>query len=41
MCDQRAVDEALAALTNTAETGSGNLLELAVRAARARATSRG
>src|ERR1035437_4979387 len=40
--DARAVDEALAALTNAAtnaaETGSGNLLELAVRAARLRAT---
>src|SRR5450631_3825216 len=38
--DQRAVDEALAALTNSAETGSGNLLELSVRAARLRATLR-
>ena len=36
--DQRAVDESLAALTSAAETGSGNLLELAVRAARLRAT---
>ena len=36
--DQRAVDEALAALTGAAEAGSGNLLELAVRAARVRAT---
>jgi methylmalonyl-CoA mutase len=40
--DQRAVDEALAALTNAAanapETGSANLLELSVRAARLRAT---
>ena len=40
--DQRAVDRALAALTNAAsnaaETGSGNLLELSVRAARLRAT---
>jgi methylmalonyl-CoA mutase len=36
--DQRAVEEALAALTGAAETGSGNLLELAVRAARLRAT---
>src|ERR1035438_1385608 len=36
--DQRAVDEALAALTNSAETGSGNLLELSVREARVRAT---
>jgi methylmalonyl-CoA mutase len=36
--DQRAVDESLAALSNAAETASGNLLELAVRAARLRAT---
>jgi methylmalonyl-CoA mutase len=33
-----AVEEALAALTHAAETKTGNLLELAVRAARARAT---
>jgi methylmalonyl-CoA mutase len=32
------VDESLAALSNAAETSSGNLLELAVRAARLRAT---
>jgi methylmalonyl-CoA mutase len=36
--DQRAVDESLAALTRAAETGSGNLLELSVEAARRRAT---
>src|SRR4051812_142067 len=36
--DQRAVDESLAALTSAAESGSGNLLEIAVRAARLRAT---
>jgi methylmalonyl-CoA mutase len=36
--DQGAVDEALGALTSAAETGDGNLLELAVRAARLRAT---
>jgi methylmalonyl-CoA mutase len=36
--DRRAVDEALAALTGAAGNGSGNLLELAVRAARHRAT---
>jgi methylmalonyl-CoA mutase len=36
--NQRAVDEALAALTRCAETGDGNLLELSVRAARVRAT---
>jgi methylmalonyl-CoA mutase len=36
--DQSAVNEALAALTGAAENGSGNLLELAVRAARLRAT---
>jgi methylmalonyl-CoA mutase len=36
--DQGAVDQALGALTQAAEAGSGNLLELAVRAARLRAT---
>jgi methylmalonyl-CoA mutase len=36
--DQRAVDEALAALTGCAQSGSGNLLELAIQAARLRAT---
>jgi methylmalonyl-CoA mutase len=36
--DQRAVDESLAALTNAASTGTGNLLELSVQAARLRAT---
>jgi len=36
--DQGAVDGALGALTSAAETGAGNLLELAVRAARLRAT---
>ncbi len=36
--DQAAVDERLAALTNAAESGSGNLLELSVSAARAKAT---
>ncbi len=36
--DQGAVDESLAALTRAAQDGSGNLLELSVRAARARAT---
>ncbi|MGF1526172.1 MAG: methylmalonyl-CoA mutase [Candidatus Competibacterales bacterium] len=36
--DDRAVAEALAALTHTAETGEGNLLERAVAAARRRAT---
>jgi methylmalonyl-CoA mutase len=36
--DPRAVDAALGALTRCAETGSGNLLELAVNAARLRAT---
>jgi methylmalonyl-CoA mutase len=36
--DGRAVDQALTALTQGAETGSGNLLELSVNAARARAT---
>src|SRR5260370_16278091 len=36
--DQRAVDQALAALTDAAQTGSGNLLELSVQAARLRAT---
>ena len=32
------VDEALRALTNAARTGEGNLLELAVQAARVRAS---
>ncbi len=36
--DGKAVEEKLAALTKSAETGRGNLLELAVDAARARAT---
>lgn len=36
--NQRAVDEALRALTETAETGKGNLLERSVNAARVRAT---
>jgi methylmalonyl-CoA mutase len=36
--DQRAVDEALQALTRCAETRDGNLLDLAVEAARRRAT---
>ncbi|HSU68076.1 MAG TPA: methylmalonyl-CoA mutase family protein, partial [Tepidisphaeraceae bacterium] len=36
--DQRAVDEALAALSQAAETGSANLLDLSVKAARVRAT---
>jgi methylmalonyl-CoA mutase len=36
--NQPAVDEALSALTQAAETGSGNLLELSVNAARVRAT---
>src|SRR5262249_5508727 len=36
--DQAKVDEALAALTKCAETGEGNLLDLSVGAARARAT---
>jgi methylmalonyl-CoA mutase len=36
--DRRAVEDALAALTRAAGDGSGNLLELAVRAARQRAT---
>jgi methylmalonyl-CoA mutase len=36
--DSRAVLESLAALTRCAETGEGNLLELSVEAARARAT---
>jgi methylmalonyl-CoA mutase len=36
--DKAAVEEALAALTKSAETGEGNLLELAVEAARRRAT---
>jgi methylmalonyl-CoA mutase len=34
----RAVDEALAALTQAAKSGEGNLLDLSVKAARARAT---
>jgi methylmalonyl-CoA mutase len=36
--DQAALDATLAALTNAAATGNGNLLDLAVRAARAQAT---
>jgi methylmalonyl-CoA mutase len=36
--DQRAVDEALSALTGCARSGSGNVLELAIQAARVRAT---
>jgi methylmalonyl-CoA mutase len=36
--DSKAVDAALAALSDGAATGSGNLLDLAVRAARAKAT---
>ena len=36
--NQQAVDEALAALTHAAGSGSGNLLELSVNAARVRAT---
>jgi methylmalonyl-CoA mutase len=36
--DPRAVEEALTALTRAAETGSGNLLELSIEAARRRAT---
>jgi methylmalonyl-CoA mutase len=36
--DQHAVDESLAALIRAAQEGSGNLLELSVRAARLRAT---
>ncbi|WP_437930618.1 methylmalonyl-CoA mutase [Sorangium sp. So ce291] len=36
--DEAAVGEALAALTRSAETGEGNLLDLAVEAARRRAT---
>jgi methylmalonyl-CoA mutase len=36
--DQAKVEEALAALTKCAETGEGNLLDLSVKAARARAT---
>ena len=36
--NSRAVEETLAALTASAATGEGNLLDLAVRAARARAT---
>ncbi|MDX3656948.1 methylmalonyl-CoA mutase [Streptomyces sp. ID05-26A] len=36
--DQSAVDGALAALTNAATSGEGNLLELAIDAARAKAT---
>ncbi len=36
--DAKALDEALGALTRAAQTGEGNLLDLAVKAARARAT---
>ncbi|MBV9890314.1 MAG: methylmalonyl-CoA mutase [Rhizobacter sp.] len=36
--DQRVVDAALAALTLAAESGEGNLLDLSIRAVRARAT---
>ena len=36
--DDRAVEQALAALTTSAGTGEGNLLDLSVRAARAKAT---
>jgi methylmalonyl-CoA mutase len=36
--DQAAVDQALAALTKSAESGEGNLLDLSVKAARVRAT---
>jgi methylmalonyl-CoA mutase len=36
--DPRAVESALAALTKSAETGEGNLLELSIAAARARAS---
>ena len=36
--DAKAVDAALAALTDAAHTGTGNLLELAIAAMRARAT---
>ena len=36
--DQHAVDAALAALTHAAESGEGNLLDLSIRAVRARAT---
>lgn len=36
--DNTAVEEALAALANAAKTGEGNLLDLAVKAARVRAT---
>jgi methylmalonyl-CoA mutase len=36
--DRRAVDAALAALTHAAESGEGNLLDLSIRAVRARAT---
>jgi methylmalonyl-CoA mutase len=36
--DPKAVDQALAALTNCAKTGEGNLLDLCVQAARARAS---
>lgn len=36
--DQKKVDEALAALTKCAETGEGNLLDLAIKAARVRAS---
>jgi methylmalonyl-CoA mutase len=36
--DNKAVEEALAAITKCAETGDGNLLDLSVKAARVRAT---
>lgn len=36
--DQKKVDEALSALTKCAETGEGNLLDLAIKAARVRAS---
>jgi len=36
--DPKALDAALAALTDAAQTGKGNLLELAIKAVRARAT---
>ncbi len=36
--DEKAVEEALAAITQCAESGAGNLLEVAVQAARVRAT---
>src|SRR6516164_6872478 len=36
--DQKVVDAALAALTHAAESGEGNLLDLSIRAVRARAT---